>query len=105
MQKSQDYETETKSRAGELQAIAEARKVISASVDGAADQTYGLVQIHSAPSFFQGAIEKNSKLANGADLANFEAVQFVRNLARQQKDEALMQLAMRMASVMRFENN
>ena len=43
----------------------------------------------SAPSFFQGAIEKNSRLSTGADLANFEAVQFVRNLARQQNDDAL----------------
>merc|ERR1719272_17464 len=74
------------------------------SVGGAAEQTYGLIQSsHKALSFFQGAsIETNSRLSTGADLANFEAVQFVRNLARKQNDEALMQLAMRMASVMRF---
>merc|ERR1719158_1373019 len=108
MTRSQDYEIEVKSRNEELQAIAEARKVIAASVDGAADQTYGLVQLRSAPSFFQGSIEnenvvkEGSHLATGADLANFEAVQFVRNLARKNNDEALMQLAMRMASVMGF---
>jgi hypothetical protein len=101
MQRGQDYETETKSRAEELNAIAQARKAIAESVSGAAEQTYSFSQL-SAPSFFQGAIEKNSRLSTGADLANFEAVQFVRNLARQQNDDALMQLAMRMASVMRF---
>jgi len=102
MTRGQDYETEVKSRGEELRAIAEAKKVIASSVGGAAGQTYALNQVSAAPSFFQGAQEKNSRLSTGADLANFEAVQFVRNLARQQNDEALMQLAMRMASVMRF---
>lgn len=105
MTRGQDYETETKSRDEELKAIAEARKVIAESVGGAAGQTYALNQLSRPVSFFQGAIEKNSRLSTGADLANFEAVQFVRNLARQQNDEALMQLAMRMASVMRFGAN
>jgi hypothetical protein len=104
MARGQDYETESKSRAEELEAIAQARKVIAESVGGAAQQTYALNQVSKPLSFFQGAIEKNSRLSTGADLANFEAVQFVRNLARQQKDEALMQLAMRMASVMRFSS-
>lgn len=106
MNRGQDYETETKSRAEELEAIAQARKVIAESVSGAAQQTYALSQISRPPSFFQGAIvHSNSRLSTGADLANFEAVQFVRNLARQQNDEALMQLAMRMANVMRFSGS
>jgi len=57
---------------------------------------------YGAESFFQKSIVTNSRLSNGADLANFEAVQFVRNLARKLNDESLAQLAMRMASVMRF---
>jgi len=96
MTKGQDHETETASRAEELKAIQEARKVLAEKLDGADALTYG------AESFFQKSIVTNSRLSNGADLANFEAVQFVRNLARKLNDESLAQLAMRMASVMRF---
>merc|ERR1719162_1032703 len=99
MARGSDHETTVKSRAEELEAIAQARKALS-SVGGAADQTYALNQVSRPPSFFQNVIKRNSRLSTGADLANFEAVQFVRNLARKQKDEALMQLSMRMASVM-----
>merc|ERR1719401_2179687 len=41
------------------------------------------------------------KLSSGADLANFEAVRFVRDLGEKQKSTALMQLAGRMAQAMR----
>jgi len=41
-------------------------------------------------------------LSSGVDLANFEAVRFVRDLARKQHDPALAQLASRMASAIRF---
>ncbi len=42
-----------------------------------------------------------SKISSGVDLANFEAVRFVRALARKQGSKALAQLASRMASAMR----
>merc|ERR1719337_427176 len=42
-----------------------------------------------------------SKLSSGVDLANFEAVRFVRDLAQKQKSPALAQLASRMAQAIR----
>jgi hypothetical protein len=84
MIKAQDYEAEKKSRSEELQALADAKKVIAEATGGAFDQV----------SFLQ--------LSSGVDLANFEAVRFVRELARKQQDPALTQLASRMASAMRL---
>merc|ERR1719161_2934370 len=40
-------------------------------------------------------------MSSGADLANYEAVRFVRDLAHRQRSTALAQLASRMAVVMR----
>merc|ERR1740138_415150 len=40
-------------------------------------------------------------MKSGADLANFEAVRFVRDLARKEKSTALVQLASQMAMAMR----
>jgi len=97
MMRGQDFEAETASRTEELKAIAEAKRIISEATSGAAAVTYGFNQ--EAPTFLQLV---NNRLSTGADLANFEAVQFVRNLARKENDAALAQLAMRMASVMRF---
>merc|ERR1712060_117127 len=44
-------------------------------------------------------------LSSQADLANYEAVRFVRNLARKQKSTALAQLASRMSSAMNARNS
>merc|ERR1740115_132610 len=93
MTKSEDFEAEKKSRAEELKALAAAKQVIAEATGGAADLSYGLVQT----SFLQ----VNSKINSGADLANFEAVRFVRDLARKQHSTALAQLASRMAAAMR----
>merc|ERR1719337_700527 len=46
-----------------------------------------------------------SKLSSGVDLANFEAVRFVRDLAQKQKSPALAQLASRMAQAIRAGGN
>jgi hypothetical protein len=45
-----------------------------------------------------------SHLRTGADLANFEAVRYVRNLARKMHSEALAQLARRMAAAIRYSS-
>jgi len=95
MTKSEEFEAATKSRGEELNALAEAKKVISETTGGAASISYGLNQL----SFLQTS---RSVLSSEADLANFEAVRFVRDLARKQKDPALAQLASRMASAIRF---
>ena len=64
------------------------------ATSGAADISYSLEQT----SFFQMA---RSSLASGADLANFEAVRFVRDLAHKEQSTALAQLAQKMATAMR----
>jgi len=99
LMKSQDYEAETKSRGEEVKALLEAKKVISEMTGGAADLTYSLRQ----SSFLQLESSGRSGVRTGTDLANFEAVRLVRNLARQQHSEALAQLARRMASAMRSD--
>jgi len=84
----EDFQAETKSRGEELKALATARKVLEEALGGAAAQTYSFIQ--------------RSSLSTGADLANFEAVRFVRDLARKENSVDLAQLASRMASAMRF---
>jgi len=94
--RTQDYEAETASRAEELKAIDEARTVIAKMAEGAADITYSLTQ----KSFLQLGQTGRAGAWSEADLANFEAVRFVRKLAREQHSEALAQLARRMSSAM-----
>jgi hypothetical protein len=88
---SQDFETQTKSRGEELKALADAKKVLQETIGGAAGQTYSFVQLHSW-----------SRMTTAADLANFEAVRFVRDLARKENSAELAQLASRMDSAIRF---
>jgi len=78
----EDFEAETRSRGEELKALATAKKIIQEATSGAADQSYSFVQTH---------------MSSGADLAKFEAVNVVRNLAARQKSTALAQLAQKMA--------
>merc|ERR1719393_993041 len=59
MKGAEDFEAETKSRAEELKALATAKKVITETTAGAADQSYGFAQM----SFLQ-----RSSLSSGADL-------------------------------------
>lgn len=90
----EDYEATTASRKAELEALAKAKSVIAESTGGAESITYGLNQV----SLLQ---LQRMKLSSGADLANFEAVHFVRELARKQHAPELAQLAMRMMTAMR----
>jgi len=86
MSGAENFEAETKSRGEELKALAEAKKVIQATTSGAADLSYSFLQL---------------EMSNGADLANFEAVRFVRDLAHKQNSPVLAQLAQKMATTMR----
>lgn len=90
MTKAQDYEAETKSRGEELNALAVAKKAISDNTGGADSLAYGLNQV----SFLQ--------MSSGMSLANFEAVHYVRGLARKVKSNELARLASRMASAMQL---
>jgi len=90
MKGAEDFEAETKSRGEELKALATAKKVIQESTStGAADLSYSFLQV------------SRSELSSSADLANFEAVRFVRDLAQKENSPALAQLAQRMAQAMR----
>jgi hypothetical protein len=89
--RAQDFEAATKSRAEELGSLAAAKKTLAETTGGAAAQTYALIQINSA-------------LSSGTDLANFEAVRLVRDLARKSHSSELAQLASRMASAMRLSS-
>lgn len=89
MTKAEEFEAETKSRGEELKALATAKKIVKEATGAALDQT----------SFLQ-----TSKLSSQVDLANFEVVRFVRDLAKKEKSAALAQLASRVASAVRFGN-
>jgi len=78
----EDFEGETKSRGEELHALATAKKVIVEATAGAASQSYSFVQ---------------TRMSSSSDLAKFEALRFVRDLAQKQKSPMLAQLAQRMA--------
>jgi chromosome segregation ATPase len=92
MAKAQAQEAADKARAEELEAIAAAKKAVSEMTGGAEVGTYSLLQV------------SRSSLSSRADLVNFEAVRFVRDLARKSGgDTALAQLASRMASAMHAE--
>jgi len=86
----EDFEAETKSRGEELKALATAKKIIKEATSGAADLSYSFVQ---------------TGMSSGADLAKFEAVRLVRDLAQKQKSAALAQLATKMAVAMREGSN
>ena len=73
-------------------ALATAKKVIKETTGGAAGQTY----------FNQVSFLQRAQVSSGADLAKFEAVRFIRDLARTSKAPALAQLASRMDSAMRL---
>merc|ERR1719486_1551165 len=95
MTAAEEFELATKSRGEELKALATAKKVIKDATGGAAGQTYSFSQT----SFLQVG---RSKVASGADLSKFEAVRFIRDLARKSKAPALAQLASRMSSAMKL---
>merc|ERR1719217_518906 len=95
MTKATDFEATTKSRGEELKALATAKKIISETTGGAASLEYGLAQT----SFLQ------TKLSTTVDLANYEVVRRIRDLARKEQSAALAQLSSRIASVMRMSNS
>merc|ERR550514_1302506 len=89
MTRAQEYEDETKSRGEELAALAKAKQIIKEAV--------ALPQTDSEVSFLQ-----MSKLSTSSDLANFEVVRMVRQLAKKTNSADLAQLASRVASTVRF---
>jgi hypothetical protein len=92
MTRAQEYEDEVKSRGEELGALAKAKQIIKEAVGGAS-----MTQTEADASFLQ-----ISKLSTRQDLANFEVVRMVRQLAKKTSSAELAQLASRVASTVRF---
>merc|ERR1712238_27652 len=88
MTKAANFVAETKSRGEELKALATAKKIIK--------EATSLAQV----SFVQAA----SQLSTGTDLAKYEVVRFVRDLAHKQRSTVLAQLASHLASAMHSRN-
>merc|ERR1719420_1127100 len=86
MTKANDFEAETASRAEELKVIAQAKKVIIEATGG---------------SFFL-QVRSKTRLQTRADLANFEAVNYVKKLSKTFNSAALAQLANRMEAAARM---
>merc|ERR1719235_2056709 len=95
MTKATDNEMSVKNREEELKAIAAAKKGLLENTGGAAERVYG--------SFLQ--LDHNDKqgsnLRTHTDLVNFEVVNLIRTLARQQKSAQLTQLATSISVVFR----
>merc|ERR1719162_1392943 len=89
MTKAANFEAETKSRGEELKALATAKKIIK-------EATSSLAQV----SFVQVA----SQFSTGTDLAKYEVVRFVRDLAHKERSTVLAQLASHLASAMHSRN-
>merc|ERR1712085_22272 len=87
--KAANFEAETKSRGEELKALATAKKIIK-------EATSSLAQV----SFVQVA----SQLSTGTDLAKYEVVRFVRDLAHKERSTVPAQLASHLASAMHSRN-
>jgi len=94
MGKAQDFEAETKSRGEELAALAQAKKIIEETTGGAESQSYAFVQVASM-----------AKAGSRMQLARFEVVRIVRDLAKKHHATALAQLASRMDATLRIKSN
>jgi len=88
-QKAADWETSTKSRAEELEALAAAKKIISETTGGASDKAYGLLQ-------------QNSKSKSTSDAAD-KVVSMLQTLGKSNKDVALAQLALRVKAAVEMQ--
>jgi len=91
MQVAQDHQATVAGRTAELQAIAEAKKILEATTAGAVGQTYSLLQVSTF-----------SRMQTRADLANAEVVSLIKKLAETQHSSALAQLASRISTVVRY---
>lgn len=96
MTKATDNEMSVKNREDELKAITMAKKALMEKTGGAADAVYGASFVQLEHSNAQG-----SSLKTHLDLINFEVVNLVRTLAREQKSAMLSQLASSISVVMK----
>jgi hypothetical protein len=97
----EDHAADTASRNEELHNLNFAKKLLvdeNATYTAAFVHTYGDAALDQVTTFFQ----VGSDLISSADLVKFEAVRFIRDLARKENSPALAQLATKLSSVIRF---
>merc|ERR1719473_2453814 len=103
-----DHDVSLKSRAEELEALAVAKKAIVESTSGAEQQQYGAASflqldgIHHDGSLMQFGTGNSALIRSRGGLHHFELVTLIRSLAKKYKEQALAQLAGRIASQMRI---
>jgi len=90
-----DHESSMKSRQEELNALALAKKALSETTSGAAEQSYSFLEISH-----QNA--QGSALHTHLDLANLEIVNLIKKIAKENHSTALAQLASRIAATIRY---
>merc|ERR1719265_212586 len=90
-----DHEVSLKTRAEELEALASAIKAISEMTSGAVELTYSSSFLQLGRGSAVGSV-----IRSRADLANFEVVNLIRKLAKEQHSTALTQLAGRISAAM-----
>jgi len=98
--KKSDSEMSVKNREDELKAIAAAKKALLDKTGGAAAKVYGssFIEVDHKTDVATG-----NNLKTHLDLINFEVVNLVRSLGREQKSAQLTQLATRISIVMKQE--
>jgi len=99
--KAHEFQASTQSRRNELKAVQEAKAFLKQGTQ----KTDSLLFIQVRSDSFQirsDVQDSGSEIKTSTDLANFEAVRFLRNLARKEHDDVLMQLSRRMASAIRY---
>jgi chromosome segregation ATPase len=95
MSAASDHEVSVNGRKEELAALGKAKKIIQTTTAGAEGQTYSFMQISSSSA-------TGSNLQTSTDLRNFEVVNAVKRVAREQHSTELAQLASRIAAVLRY---
>merc|ERR1719436_838039 len=95
MQVAADHATTVAGRKDELNAIAEAKKILEETSSGAVEQSYSLLQLSEASL-------ASSKLRTHTDLKKAEVINVVQQLAKKFHSAALSQLASRISAVVRL---
>jgi hypothetical protein len=91
MTKATEFDTEQKSRDGELEALATAKSILEEKTGAAADRSYSFLQLHSGSKTRAGLKAKTAK----------SIVELVQKLAKAQQAPALAQLAARIHEAVR----
>jgi len=97
-----DHDSSMKAREEELKALAAAKDSLTQNTAGAAQASYGAASFLQLDSHGQGAEAETLRMSTRADLQNFEVVNLVRRLARQEHSPALTQLAGQIASAIKL---